>query len=791
MKTFKNKFIVLMTLLLVFSCDNGIDPITEVDPGADETAPQVTIISPTEGTAIKVFEEVTSLDVKFKVTDDIEVVSISALLDGNEIKSFSNFKDYRIALEEFTYNNLVDGDHVLTVQAIDIEGKTTSVDVNFSKQPPYTPLFDGEALYMPFDGDYRDLIGFNLANEIGAPGFAGSGYAGVNAYRGKVDSYLEFPTDALLSNEFSAAFWYKVNPDPGRAGILVIGDNADDRNQGFRLFREGNAAEQRIKLNVGTGAGESWNDGGVIDVTAGQWVHVAFTISQTESKIYFNGIEMNTGTLAGPIDWTGVGPLTIGSGGETFSYWDHKYDGSDFDELRIFNKALTQADIQIMINSFNPYIPLYSGESFYMPFDDTYVNLVGGTAAEKVGSPDFNNDAFEGSGAYLGATDSYLTHPVGDLLTNQFSATFWYKVDSTPDRAGILVVGDDETDRNQGFRLFREGSATEQRIKLNVGIGAGESWNDGDVIDVTAGEWVHIAMTISDTQNKIYFNGIEVRSSDMAAPVDWTGCEQFTIGAGGPTFSYWDHLSDNSSIDELRFYNKALSADEVIAVVGGNFVEPYFSSTLYMPFDGSNIEKNSNSEATAVGSPSFAGESVVGSDAFLGVADSYLSFPIANLFTNQFSGAFWYKVDATADRAGILTVAPPMNGADNDLTSGFRLFREGSGTEQRIKLHLGTDGGDAWNDGDVIDVTAGDWVHIAFTVSETTTQIYFNGVAVANSGDMTGKTISWANCTNISIGSGAPGFIGWNHFSDTSKIDELYLFDKVLTIEDIQAIMAN
>ncbi|SFZ94321.1 Concanavalin A-like lectin/glucanases superfamily protein [Flaviramulus basaltis] len=790
MKNILKYIIGLFIMLPIVSCNDGIDSITEVAPGVDASAPVVQIMSPSEGTTIKVFEEITSIDVKFKVTDDIEVASISAILDGSEIKSFNDFKDYRIVFEEFTYDNLVDGEHVLTISATDIEGKTTSVDVNFSKQPPYSPLFDGEVLYMPFDGDYRDLIGFNLADEVGSPGYSGSGYAGSNAYKGTTDSYLTFPTDGLQSNEFSAAFWYKVNGTPDRAGILVAGANADDRQQGFRLFREGSGTEQRIKLNVGTGTGESWNDGGVIDVTAGEWVHVAFTISQTESKIYFNGIEMNSGTLEAPMDWTGVGPLTIGAGGDTFSYWNHLSDSSAFDELRIFNKALTQSDIQIMINSFNPYVPLYDGESFYMPFDNTYINLVGGTAATAVGAPSFNSESYEGSGAYLGATGSYLTHPTGDLLSNQFSATFWYKVDATADRAGILVVGNDVPEnRNQGFRLFREGSATEQRIKLNVGMGTGESWNDGDVIDVTAGEWVHIAMTISDSQNKIYLNGVEVRSSDMTAPIDWTGCEQLTIGAGGDTFSYWNHLSDNSTIDELRLFNKALTSDEVIAIVGGDYVAPYFGSTLYMPFDGSNTEQNSNSVPTVVGTPSFAGESAVGSDAYLGATDSYLSFPIDNLFNNQFSGAFWYKVDGTPDRAGILTVAPPMNGADNDLSSGFRLFREGSTTEQRIKLHLGTDNGDTWNDGDVIDVTAGEWVHIAFTVSETATQIYFNGVAVTNSGDMTDKTISWAGCTNVSIGSGAPGFIGWGHLSDLSEIDELYLFDKVLTVDEIQAIM--
>ncbi len=298
-----------------------------------------------------------------------------------------------------------------------------------------------------------------------------------------------------------------------------------------------------------------------------------------------------------------------------------------------------------------------------------------------------------------------------------------------------------------------------------------------------------MAFTIANDKGTIYFNGAEVLSSAMSAPIDWTGCDTFTIGAGGPTFSYWNHLSDYSAIDDLRFFNKALSASEVAEVYGGQVTPKNFGSTLYLPFDGTNTDANNNLAPTVEGTPGFAGESQVGSDAYAGATDSYLTFPIDGLFSNQFSGAFWYKVDANPDRAGILTVGPPMNGADNDLSAGFRLFREGDATSQRIKLHVGSDGGDVWNDGDVIDVTAGEWVHIAFTVTDTATQIYFNGEPVANMGDMTDKTISWANCSILSVGSGAPNFIGWGHLSDLSYIDDLYLFDRALTQQEIQEIM--
>ncbi|MBO6828810.1 LamG-like jellyroll fold domain-containing protein [Allomuricauda sp.] len=785
------KSIMMLLGLLVVSCNEGIDPITAVDAGVDETAPQVTITYPTEGVELMPFEEETSIDITFEVTDDIEVVNVTVAMDGSQIAAFNTFKDYRIVLEEVTYDGLGNGDHTVSVSATDAEGKTTTKEVNFAKLAPYSAQFDGEVLYMPFNADYMDFISFEEAGEVGNPGFAGDAFLGADAFQGAQDSYLTFPMEGLKSTEFSAGFWYKVNPTPDRAGILVVGDNADDRNQGFRLFREGNADEQRIKLNVGTGAAESWNDGGVIDVTAGQWVHVAVSISQTQSTIYFNGVEMLSADLQAPIDWTGCEELHIGSGGPTFDYWNHGYDASQMDELRIFNKALSQSDVQIMMNAANPYMPQYDGESFYMPFDGDYIDLVGSKAATQVGSPSFTDESQVGDQAYLGATDSYINYPAEGLMTTEFSGSFWYMVDANPDRAGIITIGDDAADRFQGFRLFREGNADEQRIKLNVGTGAGESWNDGGVIDVTAGEWVHIAFTISNSESVIYFNGVEMLSSAMSAPIDWTGCDTFTIGAGGPTFDYWGHESDNSIIDDLRFYSKSLSPEEVAEVFGGEVAPQNFGSTLYMPFDGSNVDDNSGAAATVVGTPGFAGESAVGSDAYAGATDAYLTFPIDGLFANQFSGAFWYKVNADPDRAGILTVAPPMIGTDNDLSAGFRLFREGNADEQRIKLHVGTDAGDVWNDGDLIDATLDEWVHVAFTVTETQTLIYLNGEPVVNTGDMDGKTISWENCSILSIGSGAPNFSGWNHLSDLSYIDELYLFDRVLTQEEIQEIINN
>lgn len=555
----------LACFVLLAGCEReGIDSITAVDPGEDQGGPEVTIDYPREGTTLNVLEEVSSIHIEFQVTDDIEIDEIEVLVDGNVVATLNEFPDYRIVDQEVVFDNVTTGEHTVTVRATDMDGNQTSETVNFSKEPPYSPMFANEVFYMPFDGDFMELVSLTDPEQVGNPGFSDGAYLGNAAYLGATDSYLTIPLEPL-GDQFSASFWYKVSGDQDRAGILVAGAD-EDRTQGFRLFREGDADSQRIKLNVGTGDGESWNDGGALDVNAGEWVHIAFTVSPDETAIYFNGMPVNTAAMSSPIDWTGVEELTIGAGGETFSYWNHLSDSSPMDELRLFDTALSQEDIQNMINA--------STQTLYMPFDGDYKDLISNRDVTVVGSPGFAGESVKGNDAYAGAEGAYLSMPSDGLLSQEFSTTFWYKVNSDPDRAGIITISPEDTenpdaqnDRTSGLRLFREGSAAEQRIKLNVGTGSSDSWNDGGVIDATAGEWVHVAFTISNTQTVVYINGEPAGTSELTSPIDWTGADLVSIMSGAPRFTAWGHLSDHSYIDELRFYNITLSAEDVKAAM--------------------------------------------------------------------------------------------------------------------------------------------------------------------------------------------------------------------------------
>src|SRR5690606_39182037 len=129
MKTFNIRFIAgiralrlmlfaAISLFAAAGCEEGIDPISRVEPGPDESAPVVNIKYPIEGTEIKVAEPVTSVNIEFEATDDIELGKVTVYIDDVKIAEFTNFKDYRRFVGEYLYEELETGDHKLTVAAV-------------------------------------------------------------------------------------------------------------------------------------------------------------------------------------------------------------------------------------------------------------------------------------------------------------------------------------------------------------------------------------------------------------------------------------------------------------------------------------------------------------------------------------------------------------------------------------------------------------------------------------------------------------------------------------------------
>jgi len=359
MKTvFKHIIAGILLSLSLMACKKGyIDPISKVDPGPDESAPTINIISPSSDVQYPATTDVANFDFKFDVKDDIELAKVDIYLNETLLKSYEDFIDYRGISETYTYANLGVGTHTFKVVATDLSGKSTTKSYTFNITK-YNKVLDSETLYVPFNpgGDYKDLINFVNPTINGAPSTTSVSEGKVGAaYRGAADAYLSYPLAGLHgpNNEISFAFWYKLNNVPDRSGLVVVGNpsianNDESRRYGFRLFREG--ANQLIKINVGNSTGETWIETPSMSSNVGVWRFITVTISPTETKIYVDGVQVASGTYTSKLELSGCTTIELGSGGPTFSYWDHKSDLSLYDEFRVFNKVLTQAEIQQIMN---------------------------------------------------------------------------------------------------------------------------------------------------------------------------------------------------------------------------------------------------------------------------------------------------------------------------------------------------------------------------------------------------------------------------------------------------------
>ncbi|WP_258097712.1 LamG-like jellyroll fold domain-containing protein [Marinoscillum pacificum] len=591
----------LAVLVAVISCGEEDDPIQEEE---DLEAPVVSISKPADASVMTTLEETADVTVEYTVTDDVELASVTVEFESEQIEEVTSFTDFKSYSGSVVKEAVVDGEYTITVTAIDLSGKTTSATSTFTKATanPYTAL-DGEVLYMSFEENYANLVTEEEATVVGSPEYSEEGYDGTMAYKGAADSYLTFPTEDIASSTMTVSFWINVNAEPNRAGIVTMGpedtENPDAQNlrtSGFRILREARGDLQIFKGNFGTGEDEHWLDGGdlaTVDPTAAEWAHVAMVIDETTASFYLNGgLVASTDEHAG-LSITGCDLLSIMSGAPRFTGWEHFADLSLLDELKVFNKALTESELETLTglefglptieDPEDPGLTPIDGEDavevLHMSFDtDFSVTSDIELSATAVGTPTVVDGGVSGK-AYSGDVDSYLTIPTDGLLTEQFSVSMWVKLDPTATRAGLISISavntENAEDNNltKGLRFFREGDDLKQTFKGHIGTGDDGAWVDGTTYATFAADredWLHVAITVGGGKSQVYLNGILAAVSSEEIAVDWTDCDIMSIGSGAPNFKAWGHLGETSLLDEVKIFNGVLTPAQIADLKAGN-----------------------------------------------------------------------------------------------------------------------------------------------------------------------------------------------------------------------------
>lgn len=189
------------------------------------------------------------------------------------------------------------------------------------------------------------------------------------------------------------------------------------------------------------------------------------------------------------------------------------------------------------------------------------------------------------TGTYLNGATTSATVPAL-LFTNPTSMSFDGTNDSVsvPDDPGLRITGDitiafwkrKAADAADWTRLVGKGNATQRnygvwefpatngRIKFQEYDAAGASILEVDSALATAvGTWYHIACTISGSAATLYIDGTS-NATGTRTGTPGTAADPLTFGYAG------FHTYFNGQLDDIRIYNRALTAGEVGWLAAGN-----------------------------------------------------------------------------------------------------------------------------------------------------------------------------------------------------------------------------
>ena len=448
-------------------------------------------------------------------------------------------------------------------------------------------------LYASFDNaDAEDSSGNgNNGTVIGTPEFVDgvSGKAVHIVNSGDIagsgadaEQYISFGTPENLqfgTDDFSIAFWYRSDrsSDDHKEGSIVSNkDWASGNNQGLNF----GDMRQGINMNYRAGGDGRKETDRYSEITDGEWHFITGTFDRDgQMTLYIDGELPAEGngyqagapqvSIADQNSSIDAFNFTVGADGKG------KYGllNGYIDELSVYREVLTQEQIKELGKTDSTGETGNDAPVLDVTFDDSAAtDSVAGNNGTITGDVEFV-DGVSGKAVRISnpediagkntTAEQYIDFGAPDELqfgTGDFTVMFWYQSDGTLPGEGAVVSNKDwSTGSNPGFAIGDMKQGMTLNFRAQDSSGRLDTTRYGGATE--AGVWHHIAAVFNRTGNMtLYVDGSAAASQSISAQagksIDVTN---FVVGADG---KHQCGVQD-SYIDELKVYKKALTADEI------------------------------------------------------------------------------------------------------------------------------------------------------------------------------------------------------------------------------------
>ena len=619
-----------------------------------------------------------------------------------------------------------------------------------------------------------------------------------------VDDSVSVSNTVSAVNGITLSAWVKPSgfPVPLHNTIYLLGTQST--TVGFAWMTVQN--DRTIFYNYASGSSyPSYNS--TLKVPLNEWSHVMVThdYSSQNVRIYINGI-LDTDVAGGSVVTISNKTSKIGRYAATFPF-----QGS-LDEVRMYDRVLSSGEVQSLydfgasdkVNSSASQKQgsgrLDSGLTEYWKFDDGSGTTAVNSSAKSTASdgtltgstlPTWGTGHIGGGLDFNGTVGAYVFGPSNYTgFNDNYTISVWVKSTDTSTNTKTLVTmynGFGSVYANLSFR----------KIGINQGIdftsvGGATSYYH----DITDGNWHHLVATrtISGVET-VYADGVQIGQNTTTAGTLTMGFGNTTLRIGGR-----DAASLNGSLDEVRIYDRALSADEIsqlyrLTTPTGvdtslkgywSFNGPDISGTT--AYDRSGSGNNGTTSGTTITEGKF-GQAL----SFDGVNDLInVGSPASLDNLTDFSYSAWVNVLGPTGSGSLQRIlVKDMVGEDNDgvilqynhsvYETGYFHALVGFSTTNAVafsqNLWSVVGGGNSYRGG---------WQHVAMTFDGTSKVItlYLNGVEVSYSTRTTGVgTRDNDSSGNFYIGNSTFGGRAFN-----GKIDEPRVYNRVLSAGEVSSL---
>jgi len=630
-------------------------------------------------------------------------------------------------------------------------------------------------------GEWNNTIGISEDESGNYDGVASNvtygagvfGQAGVfNGSRIEANNVTGFPSGNAAR---SVSVWVKMASAPITGAIVMWGTGAS--NQAFVLYP--NYTELAI-ATYGAPVPTGYN------FTLNQWTHIVVTHDGTTTKIYADNVLVYSFAYTYN---TATNSFVIGN----VAWGEEPFHGS-IDQVRVFNTALNPLEVE----------SLYRERTVICGGQADTLDILGDNSC--IATYQLNGNANDLSGNYS-ATPINLSYGVGkfdlagifdsstnyallpfNLQSTPFSISFWAKDNSG---SAYNIANGSGSTQNGWMVTAGVGSYT---FRLNQGSTNYFILNTVNVVDQT--QWHHVLVTWDNTTNangaKIYING----SLDNQATS--TGTSNFTFTNSDitifkePSRNAW--YGNGGKLDQIRFFNKALSAGEVTTLYNETACDALAcggttntldilsdgSCVAAYPLDGSPLDLSGNHHGTIVGQLSFPPNGKF-DQGISPTETSYITVPPSIYNGNSGTSiSLWFKSNGVNYTTPFWAVGPgPAFEA-----GGWQIRTGLNGTGLVFTFSSPSSGDIIGVDISTTNLNNGEWHHVVGSWDGTTSSggatFYLNNTLVktsASSGNLSSYT--FVNNNYIGVDRQSPGR------ACTGGVDQVRIFNKALSAGEV------